>query len=217
MKQMLLCSVLWCLVEAGPVSATQFDITFTSVFVEPNNGLGDNVGFRLLGPGTEIIGGSGIPCFAVCSSFTSFGPGDEVPGFESAFSQFLFGGKLGGRFVDVFAVFGGVTLPGGTLPSAPAAGDLFFGPITFCGGGFSVGSGLDDRGNPFELTGASTGLCSTWGLGFPGFGGSQFLGAFGESGTPPAPTPEPATLVLLGSGLLAASVFGRTRLGRRKA
>ncbi len=211
MKHMLLCSALWCLVGAGPVSATSiptFDITFTSAFVGPNDGTGDNVGFRLLGPGTEIIGGGGTPC-----CFGSFSPGDEVPGFSAGI--FFSGGvgKLGGRVNDFFTILsGGVSLDGGTLPSASEGADLF-GSVTF-GGGFVVDGGVDDRGNPFLLNGASTGLSSTWDFDGSGF---QFVGAFGESGTPPAPTPEPATLVLLGSGLLAASVFGRKRLASRKA
>jgi len=200
MKQMLLCSALWCLVGAGPVSATSiptFDITFVQVTVDAIG----VVGFSLLGPGTEISGEGRTICFPDCA----FLPTELVDGFAL--------GHIGGTGRDVPIRLLDATYSLGFLQAPVPQGEI----VTSCGGFFGVGSGLDDRGNLFLLNGASVALCSSWTFFGSEMPGPTFLEAHGERGTRPAPTPEPATLVLLGSGLLAASVVGRKRLGGRKA
>jgi uncharacterized membrane protein YgdD (TMEM256/DUF423 family) len=56
---------------------------------------------------------------------------------------------------------------------------------------------------------------SSLGPGF--FSGSIQDGGVGADGLVPSPAPEPGTLLLLGSGLVAMGAWGRRKLNRRKA
>jgi hypothetical protein len=59
-------------------SIPTFNITQATLFVGMNNGSGDNIFFALAGPGTNISGDTGIPCFDWCD-FNNFSPGDVPP------------------------------------------------------------------------------------------------------------------------------------------
>jgi hypothetical protein len=59
-------------------SIPTFNITQATLFVGSNDGSGDNIFFQLTGPGTNISGDTGIPCFDWCD-LNNFSPGDAPP------------------------------------------------------------------------------------------------------------------------------------------
>jgi hypothetical protein len=63
---------------ANADSIPTFNITQATLFVGINDGTGDNIFFELTGPGTNISGDTGIPCFDWCD-FNNFSPGDVPP------------------------------------------------------------------------------------------------------------------------------------------
>ena len=52
-------------------SIPTFHITEVLMFMGPNDGSGDNVGFSFTGPGVEITGIGGMACFDWCSGLIS--------------------------------------------------------------------------------------------------------------------------------------------------
>jgi PEP-CTERM motif-containing protein len=188
-----------------------FNIKQSTLFVSPNDGSGDNVGFLLTGPGTSISGFGGIGCFDWCSPFTPpFAPGSS-PLVD--IGQIFLGGfdnvTLGGHTFDPNTMaFGGNSfsasiLQGFTFPVNPSASTFTTCvpaamPSSLPG---SVGSGSDFTNFVLHMP-TSGNFCSTWVL-VPGSG--EISGGYQFSGGRLVTTavPEPGTFGLMASGVAA--------------
>lgn len=203
----LLVTVIPCAAD----TISNFTITQITVWVSPNPGSGDNVGFSLIGPGTNISGTGGIGCFSWCSS-NPVPPGDVFPDigqiFISNFNNAMVGGKNYDFHSDIafnsaffISVLAGVTLPangpGGTACDPATASS----PIT----GF-VGEGATFKQMSLNLP-AGGSFCTTW-----QFANGQYT--FEQAKFSVSAVPEPGALGLVGSGLVA--IFG-TALRKRSA
>jgi hypothetical protein len=183
-------------------SIPTFNITQVTVSVGINDGSGDNVFFSLIGPGTNISGFGGIPCFSYCSSNSSFAPGTSlVPSigqiFISNFTSAMVGGKtydpnseIG--FTSIFSVnvLGSFTFPANFNSSTfcvPASMSSPLGGIAGSGETFTM----------FNLNMPAGGnFCTSWNFS----GQYQFTqGNFVATTT----VPEPGTLGLIVTGLTA--------------
>lgn len=154
------------------------------MFMGPNDGSGDNVGFSFTGPGVTITGIGSMGCFSWCS-------GAPIPSTSDAGPSEVF-----------ITSFDTVILGGRAFDSTTLAIDPFdaFGGVKAVSSGF-VGSG--DTFLQFNMTAPNNG---SWGFQFvpttDQFGNPAFSfvsGSFSASG--PFVTPEPGTITLVFSGL----------------
>ena len=192
--------------RASADSIVTFNITHVSIFVFPNDGSGDNVGFALTGPGTSLLGGGGFGCFDWCSILNGFAPGSEVsPDLGQLFLGLFTTVKLGGKSydpdsLDFTSTFLSVTALGGfTLPANPNVSTFTAcvpAGMTGATSGF-VGSGDDFI--QFNLKMPTKGnFCTTWN--FNAAAGQYFF----SSGKFEASTvPEPQTITMIVSGLVS--------------
>jgi len=208
-------------------SIPTFNITQTKIFITWG---GDNVGFSLIGPGTEITGSGGFLCQSTfCggppafSGIDPFPPGSTLAGGGGEFGDIYLSSlgvvKVGGQDFDSGSSFVGLALSLNfdiTFPSTPTGASF-----TNCssGGetpGFVGGSGIPLSGSPeqFILVMPAGGqFCSTWEYS-PVFDPRVSAGYWFSEGTFRAGTagivPEPTTLSLFAVGLVGLAM-------RRKA
>ena len=178
----------WAYADSIPT----FHITEALMFMGPNDGSGDNVGFTFTGPGVRITGTGGMGCFDWCSgliSDTSIANTSQI--YVSSFDTAILGGKT--YEVGIFDLFDG---SGGlnALTSGIAGSDT---------GSFQ-----------FNLTLPTDG---SWGLHFAQTvdqnGNPAFYFTHGSfRATAPLPTPEPATV-----GLMLTGIVGIAGVVKRKA
>jgi hypothetical protein len=171
-------------------SIPTFYVTQATMFMGPNDGSGDNVGFSFTGPGVNITGIGGMACFDWCSgpiSDTSIASPSHI--FISSLDTVI----LGGITYDAFSLgFTGLSTffdeSGGLNPSvsgivgSDVTGPLQFNLILPTKGGWSLNFAptVDQDGNP------------------------AFIFTDGEfRASAPLPTPEPATVGLMLTGLAA--------------
>src|SRR6266481_2960619 len=165
-------------------SIRTFHITEVNIFMGPNDGSGDNVGFSFTGPGVNITGIGGMACFDWCSGPIS---DPNIANTSQIFVTFFDTATIGGTSYD---------------PSTLAFNSLFdaFGGLNASTAG-SVGEG--DSFIQFRMTAPTNG---TWSLGFAPTvdqnGNPAFIFTDGKfSASAPLPTPEPATVGLMLTGL----------------
>jgi hypothetical protein len=183
---------------------SNFTIVQITVSVGPNNGTGDNLHFTLIGPGTNIAGTGGIACFDWCSTLNPVSPGQVFPGFGQIFIEFFSNAMVGGKnydptkdiaFSSGFFIdsLGSITLPANGSDVTACLPARAQSPIT----GF-VGEGPTFTQMNLNLP-AGGSFCTTW-----NFAGGQYTFVHGNFSV--STVPEPGTLYLMGSGLVA--VFG---------
>src|ERR1700721_1359645 len=74
-------------------------VTSATFFVGPNYGTSDNVGVKIIGPGTNFTLSGGITCVGWCGVFDTFSPGQSPSlyigsiSLEDIFGSLLIGGK----------------------------------------------------------------------------------------------------------------------------
>ena len=185
-------------------SIPTFNITQVTLLVGINNGSGDNIFFQLTGPGTNISGDTGIPCFDWCD-FNNFLPGDVPPIGIGQMSISLFHtAMLGGTAYDpnteiaftspFSATVSGSFIfpPGGSLSTACVPASMTSPLSGFAGSGETF--------TQFQLNMPAGGsFCTTWN--FDAVSGQyQFSqGEFIATTT----VPEPGTLGFLVIGLVS--------------
>jgi len=177
-------------------SVSTFNITQATMFMGPNDGSGDNVGFSFTGPGVNITGIGGMACFDWCSGPIS-DPNIAQP--SQIFLTFFGTATIGGITYDpdtldlsIFDAFGG--LNASTAGSVGREGDGFiqFRMTAPTNGGWSLNFAptVDQDGNP------------------------AFIFTDGEfSASAPLLTPEPGTVGLMLTGL--AGIIGLVRRKRK--
>ena len=173
-----------------------FNLTSATLLFTVNSGSGDNASFGLSGPGTVVFGEGGAGC-DWCFAGTSFQPGQSLNGSVSFVGiDFILSIQLGGQTLDVNSTtLGSTSLLAGSFlfPTDPQT-------TTFTVAVPAHFSGL--------LLGSSSPNFPTFGLRIPAgrlfltfdSSGGQF---FFSQGVYFATTPEPGTLIMVGSGLLA--------------
>ena len=202
-------------------SVSNFTLTQISIFVLPNDGTGDNVGFTFAGNGTSITGGGTFTCFDWCS-FQGFAPGSTPP---LDLGQLFPSGQpnmvmIGGTVYDpqtflYNSPFFANALGSFTFPNNPSGSN--FTACVPAGTSSSlqgfVGSGLTFL--EFNLLFPASGqFCATW-----NFDSSAGVYTFlnGQyTATAIATVPEPCSLGLMGTGLMAiiAASWGRWKSRR---
>lgn len=183
---------------ADSIPILDINITYATAGLGPDGG----VSFALIGPGTIITGYGGMGCSAWCLQ--------GIPDLSSVdTSQIFVGGFLS-------ATIAGTSYNPDLLSLScclfSASGDLSPSVSGY------VGQDVTFRYLNLTLPGGG------WSLNFafiPASGGSpafyQFVNGTFTAGTPPAPTPEPGTLGLMGTGLVGlAVVIRRRRLSLRR-
>lgn len=196
-------------VQCAFADSVSFKITQATISVFPNDGSGDNVNFKLSGPGTSITGFGGIPCFSWCDPSILFAPGSSPPLdigqiFLSGFGNVTMGGHSFDPETMSFSnnplfsatIFGSFTFPKNPTSTFSACVPAAM-PSSLNG---FAGSDPPDFTN-FVLQMPSGGkFCSKW-VFVPKSG--NFGGGFSFTrGQFVATTvPEPGTLGLLGLGL----------------
>jgi hypothetical protein len=188
-------------------SIPTFTITTAFAGAGPNEGIGDNAGLELLGPG-----GFDLQAFGGTSSYgfftDTFSAGDSVGGFGMSWTDFsLTIGKTtyDHILIDLSSVFvephGDLTVPGGCAPATLTS--TFGGPI-------QVSAGGGDNFITFNLLTPPGTLC----VSFDPVEGNPSLYTFaGANFFAFSTVPEPGTLALMATGL--AGVFGVVQKKRR--
>jgi hypothetical protein len=184
-------------------SIANFNITQATVFVGPNNGSGDNVFFAMTGPGTNIPGNGGIPCWDWC--YSTFSPGDSPSiTIGQIFLNSPIGGELtiGGKTYDPWtlglqgvsvAVLGGFTFP------ANPNGSTFTACLPAEMPGSIAGyAGEGDSFIQFNLQMPPGGtFCTTW-----NFDSASGYYQFSQGNFVATAVPEPGTIGFMGTGLV---------------
>jgi hypothetical protein len=177
-------------------SIRTFHITEVKMFMSPNNGEGDNVIFSFTGPGVNITGIGGMACYEWCSSVPISDPSVAVTSqiYIAFFNQATIGGKSYDpgslNFDSLFDRSGGLNaLTAGSVISGGR--EIQFRMTAPTGGSWSLffDPTVDQNGNP------------------------AFIFTYGVfSASAPQPTPEPATV-----GLMLTGLAGIAGIVRRKA
>jgi hypothetical protein len=205
MKRLILGAVVLFAVSATCAyadSVSTFHITQANMFMGPNEGFGDNVGFSFTGPGVSITGIGGMACFYWCSDPIS-DPNIAQPS-EIFLTTFL------------TATIGGITYDPDTL--GLYIFDAFGGLSALTVG--SVGEGDCSAGQPgttcfiqFRMTAPTNG---GWSFNFAPTvdqdGNPAYIFTDGEFGaSAPLLTPEPATVGLMLTGLVGIAGMVKRR------
>jgi PEP-CTERM motif len=178
-------------------SIRTFHITEAKMFMHPNNGGGDNVIFSFTGPGVNITGIGGMACWDWCSSVPISDPSVAVT--SQIYISFFNQATIGGKSYD--------------------PGSLNFDSLFDGSGGLNAstaGSAYVDGGRviQFRMTAPRNG---GWTLFFDPTvdqnGNPAFIFTYGVfSASAPLPTPEPATV-----GLMLTGLAGIAGIAKRKA
>lgn len=132
-----------------------FHITQATMFMGPNDGSGDNVGFSFTGPGVNITGIGGMGCFDWCSGGPISDPNIAQPSqiFLTSFGTAIIGGKSYDpstlAFDSLFDAAGGLNA---STAGSVGAGDSFiqFRMTAPTNGSwsFNFAPTVDENGNP---------------------------------------------------------------------
>lgn len=175
---------------ADSIPFLNVNITYVTVSLGPNDGLGENAFITMIGPGTRITAIAGMACFDWC-----YGP---IPNLNSVFVSQVFVASFTGATVD------GVSYD----PNS----DFSINCCLFSDGGDLNGSasGFVGEGPTFANMNLNLPSGGGWHLNFePVDGGYQFVQGEFTAGTPSSPVPEPGMLSLMVTGL--ASIFSVVR------
>jgi hypothetical protein len=183
MKRLYLASLLLCALMSASAFAN------TIIGYSPNNGSGDNFGFKTYGVGFYVSGGGGTP-FDFFNSDFGYAPGSTLGGFTDLF--------LSGGFAKIGPNSSEVAFDVGTLfmstIALPTNGRDFRAPVEI---GFSASGTLLSTGDPIDVGGRAGGFIQ-----FDFINGAYYPEDFVQA-------PEPGTLALVGTGPLG--VLARTR------
>jgi hypothetical protein len=164
----------------------------TFIFLQPNDGSGDNFGFFQQGGGVIIGIGGGTPYDFF--NIDGYAPGSTLGGSTDVFlsSGFV---QFGGNFHDLdFSGPGTLFLSSFTLPTN---GKDFTAPVEV---DFSAFATIADTGQPLDVSGGRSGKMT-----FHFFDGFYYASGF-------TVVPEPGTLGLMGTGLISILALARKRL-----
>ena len=203
--------LIWGIAILFVVSATgayadsvfTFNITQATVFVGPNDGSGDNVFFALTGPGTNISGNGGIPCWDWC--YSTFSPGDSPSvGIGQIFLDSPIGGELtiGGKTYDpnTLSLQGvSVTVLGSfTFPANPNVSTFAACLPAEMPGSIAGFAGEGESFIQFNLQMPPGGtFCTTW-----SFDSASATYQFSQGKFVATTVPEPGTIGFMGTGLV---------------
>jgi hypothetical protein len=188
MRRLILATPLLC----SLLTATAFADTIIGLV--PNDGSGDNFGFRTYGPGYNISGGGGIPADAFSDFPPGYAPGSTfgIGGAEIFFEDGF--AKLGPISSDVDFTDGTLFVSSVTLPTNGKDFRAFV-TVSFNASGIFLATG-----EPISANGSAHGY-----IDFSYIDGAYYPGAFKE-------TPEPGTLALVGTGVLGIVARAKKRL-----
>src|SRR5438874_4226923 len=189
MKRFLWSTPMLFLLMSGSAFASSVS---TFIFLQPNDGSGDNFGFFQQGGGVTIGIGGGTPYDFF--NIDGYAPGSTLGGSTDVFID---GGfvKFGGNFHELdFSGPGTLFLSSFTLPTN---GKDFTAPVEV---DFSAFATIADTGQPLDVSGGRSGKMT-----FHFFDGFYYASGF-------TVVPEPATLGLMGTGL--AGIIGVIRRKR---
>ena len=185
--------------RAEPISI--FHVTTATMSMRPNVS-GSHISFQFTGPGLDISGTGGMPCFEWCS-------GAPIP--------LTAGTRLGPIFISNFrrVVMGGIVYE----PNSEISVSTSF--FNNSGGLNPIATGFVGRGPTFSLFEMSMPTHGRWSFTFApatdqnGNATSRFVsGTFSTSADVPMPTPEPGTFTLVLAGSAGAAWIRRRRHSR---
>ncbi len=200
----------WAYADSIPT----FSITQATLFVGINDGTGDNIFFELTGPGTNISGDTGIPCFDWCD-FNNFSPGDVPPIGIGQMSISLFHSAIiGGTIyqpdgeIAFTSLFSANVLGSFIFPANPNSSSFTACVPASMTSPLSGFAGSGPTFTPFQLKMPAGGsFCTTW-----NFDAVSTQYQFSQGKFVATTVPEPGTLGFMVAGL--ASIVGVIRKNR---